>query len=428
MANEENKTKAKLDKLESVLGDFYSEQENFKEEKPENPKQEKKSFKTSEVVILLIITLLASLFMGGFVAYKLLISSSEKLDSELKEFINNYEYITDNYNGSVDKKQLIDAAIEGMLEKLDKNSVYLDSDSSKNFNTMLDGGYSGLGIQIYDEKENIVIYSVFENSPADKAGLKAGDIIKSINGKSLKGLTSEKVVNLVKKNSKKTITLVYERNGKESQVKINVGEVNIKSVVSKVFNKNDQKIGYIGIGIFASNSYTQFKEELKKLEKKNIDSLVIDLRGNSGGYLSISENIISLFLDTSHVIYQIQKDNDVVKHYSKGLGNRKYKIAVIIDGNSASASEVLASALQEQYGATLVGTKTYGKGTVQELQDLTDGNKYKLTTKNWLTSKGVWVEGKGIKPDVEVELDEKYFEKPNDDNDNQLQTALNELK
>lgn len=433
MAKETNETKDKLDKLEKVLEDF-SREETIEETKTEEvvnkaPKTKKGKlyFRTSEVVILLLITLVTSLLMGGFVSYKVLITNTEKLDSELKEFINNYEYITDNYNGKIDKKKLIDAAIEGMLEKLDKNSVYLDSDSSKNFNTMLDGSYNGLGIQIYKQEDKIIIYSVFEGSPADKAGLKEGDIIKKINNKSVDGLKSSDVVKLVKKNSKKPITLVYEREGVEKTAKINVGEVNLKSVDSETFEKNGKNIGYIGIGIFASNSYKQFKEELKKVENKDIDALVIDLRGNSGGYLYVAENIISLFLDTSHIIYQIQKDGDTTKHYSKGLSTKKYKVAILVDGNSASASEVLASALQEQYGAVLVGTKTYGKGSVQELQDLTDGNKYKLTTKNWLTSKGAWVEGKGIEPDVNVELDEKYFDDPKEDNDNQLQTAIGEL-
>ena len=427
MAKEENKTKQKIDKLKSVLGDFSYDEEKVIQSQPVD-RMNKKSFRTSEVVVLLLITLVTSLLMGGFFSYRLLVSNSEKLDIELKEFIKNYDYITDNYNGNVNKKELIDAAIEGMLKKLDKNSTYLDSEFSNNFDAILNGSYSGLGVQIYEENGKIVIENVFEQSPAAKSGLKSGDIIKKVNGKSIDGLTSEEVSKLIRKSKNNNITIGYERDGEEKTVKVKTGKVNIKSVDSKIYDIDSKKIGYINIGIFASNSYKQFKSELKKAEAKKIDSLIIDLRGNSGGYLSVSEDIISLFLDKSHVIYQIKKDDVVTKHYSKGLGIRKYKIIILVDGDSASASEILASALQEQYGAILVGTKTYGKGTVQELQDLTDGNKYKLTTKNWLTSKGLWVDGKGIEPNIYVELSEDYLNDPTDANDNQLQTALNELK
>ena len=140
-----------------------------------------------------------------------------------------------------------------------------------------------------------------------------------------------------------------------------------------------------------------------------------------------AENIISLFLDSSHPIYQIQKQGVTTKYYSKGKKDQKLKIAILVNGSSASASEILTSALMEQDGAIVIGEKTYGKGTVQELQDLTNGDKYKLTTKNWLTSKGNWIDQKGIEPNIKIELSDKYVKNPTEENDNQLQTALKEL-
>ena len=178
------------------------------------------------------------------------------------------------------------------------------------------------------------------------------------------------------------------------------------------------------MSIFANNTYEQFKKALSNLENENMNGLIIDLRSNSGGHLSSAEEIISLFLDSSHPIYQIKTKDSLNTYYSLGKETKKYKIVILIDKNSASASEVVTSALTEQYGAVTVGEKSYGKGTVQELQSLNDGEQYKLTTKSWLTSKGKVIDGKGIEPDYKVSLDEKYYDEPSFDNDNQLQKAI----
>ena len=151
------------------------------------------------------------------------------------------------------------------------------------------------------------------------------------------------------------------------------------------------------------------------------------MRENSGGHLTTAEDIISLFLDSTHPIYQIESKGKTRKYYSKGKKDKDMKIVLLVNGGSASASEVLTSALKEQLGSIVVGEKTYGKGTVQELQTLPSGGKYKLTTKKWLTSKGKVIDNKGIDPDVEVSLDDSYYKDPNDDNDNQLQKAILEV-
>ena len=393
MKKETRTTEEKINKLEGVIGTLSPLKE-------ENQKENNKhaTFKTKEVIILVIITMVVSLFLGALGMQKFMPISGSRIDSELSEFIKNYEYITKNYNGKIDKSEIIDSAINGMLSNLDNNSNYLDSEASKNFNILLEGKYSGIGIQVYNKDKNIIIYSVFEDSPADKAGLKAGDIITSVNGQSAENMTSEELAKIIKDNKSGEVSLTYKRDNKEKEIKLNIASVSINSVLNRTYEKSGKIVGYIGLGIFANNSYEQFKKALEKLEKKDIDSLIIDLRGNSGGYLYIAENIISLFVDSSHVIYKIEKDKDITSHYSKGNNTKKYKIIVLIDG----------------------------KGTVQELQNLKSGDKYKLTTKNWLTSKGVWVNEKGLTPDVKIELDEKYFDDPIEDNDNQLQKAIDE--
>ena len=387
-----------------------------------NKRKDIPTFKTKEVVFLLILTVVIALTMGGLVTYNLALKG-EKVDEELQKFIENYDFIVENYYGDVDKTKLIDSAIAGMLTTLDKNSAYV-GDEDTNFSIYLEGTYEGTGIQVYnDDDNNVVIYSVFEGSVASKAGLQAGDIIVKLNDKDTTNMKISDFSELVKK-QKGAFNITYKRADKEKSVKLSVDTVQLKSVFSKIIKKEDKKVGYIRVSIFANNTYEQFKNELQDLEDKNIDGLIIDLRGNSGGHLSAAEEIISLFLDSSHPIYQIKTKEDQKKYYSTGKETKKYKISILIDGNSASASEVVTSALMEQYGAKVVGEKSYGKGTVQELQTLPNGEQYKLTTKSWLTSKGKVVDGKGIKPDYEVSLDNKYFEELNDENDTQLQKAL----
>lgn len=380
------------------------------------------TFKTKEVVLLLVLTAIISLAMGGIVTYNIVLKG-EKVDDELQEFITNYDYIVDNYYGDVDKTELVDSAIAGMLSTLDKNSAYVGG-TDTNFSIYLEGTYEGTGIQVYnDDNGNIVVYSVFGGSPASKAGLKEDDIIIKVNDKDTTNMSIDEFSKLVKdQNGKFNIT--YKRGDSEKTVQLKVDTIEIQSVSSKVINKDNKKIGYIRTTIFANNTYEQFKKELDKLEDEGIDGLVIDLRGNSGGHLSSAEQIISLFLDSSHPIYQIKSKESKNIYYSTGKETKNYKISILIDGNSASASEVVTSALAEQYGAKTVGKKSYGKGTVQELQTLSDGDQYKLTTKSWLTSKGEVIDGKGIEPDYDVTLSDEYLENPTDENDDQLQKAI----
>lgn len=387
-----------------------------------NKKKNLPTFKTKEVVCLLLFTALIGLAMGGIVTYNVVLKG-EKVDDELQEFITNYDYIVDNYYGELDKTKLVDSAIAGMLSTLDKNSAYVGG-SDTNFSIYLEGTYEGTGIQVFnDENNNIVIYSVFEGTPASKAGLKAGDIIVKLNDKDTTNMSVSDFSDLVKK-QKDDFKLTYKRNDIEKTVNLKSDTVELKSVSSDVFEKNGKKIGYIRTTIFANNTDEQFKKELTRLENKKIDGLILDLRGNSGGHLVTAEQIISMFLDSSHPIYQIKSKENQSKFYSTGKETKNYKIAILIDGDSASASEVVTSALMEQYGAKVVGEKSYGKGTVQELQTLPNGEQYKLTTKSWLTSKGKVIDGKGIEPDYKVSLDDKYVENPSFDNDDQLQKAI----
>ncbi len=383
-------------------------------------------FKTIEVIFLLVITSIISIIVG----YMIKKPTESKIEDEyLEKIMNNYQYIVDNYYDDIDKEKLVSGAIDGMINSLgDDHSQLMTQESSSSFYINLEGTYEGIGVEIYNNDNNdIVVLGIIKDSPASKAGLKPGDIIKKIDDKDLTNTQVSVLTKYVQDNKKASYKLVIVRDGVEQNITIERSMITIKSVLSKTFERNGKKIGYIYMSVFANATSKQFSDALKELENANIDALIIDVRNNSGGHLTTAVSVISNFLNGKNVIYQIEKDGNRTKFYSEGKVNKKYPIVVLQNGDSASASELLASSLKESYGATIIGTKSYGKGTVQEVVDLDNGDKYKFTTKKWLTPNGNFINKVGIKPDVEVELDEKYFETPTDENDNQLQTAIDYL-
>ncbi len=386
----------------------------------------KNSFTTSEVIFLVIVTCIVSLLMGFIISKNNQKKSYGVKDKNLQEFIENYNYVIDNYYEKIDTKKLLDNAFSGMLSSLDDGYSYLiEEDESNTFNIQLNGKYNGIGVEVVTiENGDTLIYRVFDGTPAKKAGLKEGDIIKEIDDKSFSGKQASDIADYIKNETKDKFKIKIVRDKKEKIIEVNKGNVTIKSINSEIYKKNDKKIGYIYIEIFSTVAYQQFKEELEKLEKEDIDSLIIDVRDNTGGHLTTAVKIMSLFLDSKHVIYQTETKTKKEKFYSVGKETKKYPIVVIQNKNSASASEMLSATLKEEYGAKIVGEYSYGKGTVQELMDLSSGAQYKITTKKWLTPKGNWINDVGVKPDYEVSLSEKYKKEPTKENDNQLNKAL----
>lgn len=388
-------------------------------------------FSIKEVVVLLVITAFVSLITGFAVANRLLKDNKtikeENLNENLETFVKNYNYIIDNYYGEYDEQKLLDAALAGVLDALgDPHTVYIDESSVDNFNIQLKGNYTGLGIEIYNDDNEIIISKVFTNSPAAKAGLQANDHILKINDQDVAGMKTKEFVNIVKSNEN-NFKLLIKRDDEVKEISVEKQDVIIDSVSSKTYNKNGKNIGYLEISIFADNTYSQFKENLEDLEKSEIDSLIIDVRNNTGGHLTSVENIISLFLDSSHIIYKMEDSSGVKEYYSTGKETKTYPIVVLTNSSSASASEILTAALKEEYGAKSVGKKTYGKGSAQELRTLPDGTQYKITTHKWLTPKGNSIDGVGVDVDRDIELSEQYLKNPIEDNDNQLQEALKML-
>lgn len=341
-----------------------------------------------------------------------------------------YDTIMSEYYKDVDSDKLIEGAINGMLESLDdEHTMYFDKKSKEEFDSELSGNYYGIGAQIQlTSDETIKITKVFDNSPAKKAGLKEEDVFVSVDGTSVKGKSATEVANMLKSDSVKTSTIVVKRNDKELTFKVTKENITLFSVSSEMLDNNGKNVGYLSVSIFGQKTYSQFKDALTKLEKQDIDSLIIDLRGNTGGYLSTVTNMLEEFIDKGNVIYQIQSSSGVKQYKTVKASEKKYKIVVLIDGGSASASEIMSAAMKEVYGATLVGQTTYGKGTVQTTKNLSNGSMIKYTIEKWLTPSGKNIDKEGIKPDYEVELGDSYKNNPTKENDAQLQKALDLLK
>lgn len=388
------------------------------------------SFKTPEVIFLVLITCLISFVMGMNINKKTnpSIEQNSINDAELTEFIKNYRYILENYYDDVDKKTLLDGATEGMIQKLgDEFSTVISDEDTNNFNIQLEGTYEGIGIEVInDENKNIVIYNVISDSPAEKAGLKSGDIILTVNDQDFIHKDSSKLSEYIQNANTKKFKIRIKRGTTEKEYRLEKKRITLKSVTSEYIEKDQKKIGYIYISLFANETYNQFKKELKKLEDKKIDTLILDVRDNTGGHLTTVAKMLSLFLDKSHVIYQTQTKNNTKKFYSDGNQTKQYKIIVLQNENSASASELLSASLKEEYHATIIGTTSYGKGTVQELIETGSGKEYKFTTKKWLTPKGNWIHQKGVEPTIKIELSEEYKKNPKKENDNQYNKAIEE--
>ena len=400
---------------------------NTDQEKNKKSKRNKNSYSFEEVFIIMIISLVIGFFtcfslnriLYGNYDYKI-------ISKDLKKFISAYQTVIKNYPKELDKEKLVENAIEGMLNSIgDKYTTYNDIENTNSFNETVSGTYEGIGCLVSTTEDGIKVIEVFEDSPASKASLKEGDIIKEIDNEDFTSKTSSDMSEYVKNTTNKEIKLLIVRDGEEKEIKIKRKKVEMPTVTGKVYEVENKKIGYIDISIFSSVTDKQFKEKIKSLEKEDIKGLVIDVRDNSGGYLNVVTNISNIILEKGKTIYKIEKSkNNVNEKKDTTKEKRTYPIAIIVNSSSASASEILASAIKESYGGFVVGTNTYGKGTVQQTMKLEDGSMIKYTIENWLTPNGNWINEVGVTPTNYVELEETYYENPIPENDNQLQESL----
>lgn len=387
-------------------------------------------FSIFEVIIVTFISIIFGIIVGYILTYTSTPIKAIKSDRNLEEIISTYNTLKDNYYDDVDEDSLADNAIKGMVSSLDDSySSFMDNKTTESFNESVDGYFVGIGVTIMYSDEYNQIIKVDEDGPGDKAGLKVNDIILSVDGKSVKGVYGEELTSLIKGKSGTKVKIKIKRGETTKTITVKRGIIEIENVTSHLLEENGKKIGYINVDIFASNTYKQFKKNLNRMEKKKAEALIIDLRDNPGGHLSQTRDILSMFFDKKTVLYELKNKNKVSKIYSSSNEKRNYPIVILVNGNSASASEVMASCFKDNYkNVTVVGTKTYGKGTVQQTIKLSSGTSFKYTTEKWLTSKGKSIEGVGLNPDINVELEQSYYSNPTYENDLQIQTAVEILK
>ncbi len=390
--------------------------------------KEKTTYTFKEVFIIMII----SLVIGFFTCFSLnkILSGGKNyrlLSKDLNKFVDAYQTVLKNYPDKLDTSKLVESAIEGMMSSIgDKYTTYNDVDGATTFNETVSGTYEGIGCLVTTNENGIQIIEVFDDSPASKAGLKEKDIIKKIDGQDFSDKTSSDMANYIKELEKKEVKITIQRDNEEKEVKLKRQKLEVPTVTTEVYEKNNKKIGYIDISIFSSVTDKQFKEKLKELEKKDIDGLIIDVRDNNGGYLNVVTNIASSLLKKGDIIYKLEKSTKKVETKKDTTKEKRtYPISILVNASSASASEILASAIKESYKGFVVGTNTYGKGTVQQTMNLEDGSMIKYTIENWLTPNGNWINEIGVTPTNIIELDESYYQNPIPENDNQLQEAIN---
>ncbi|MDQ0857270.1 S41 family peptidase [Bacillus sp. V2I10] len=317
-----------------------------------------------------------------------------------------YDLISSKYVEEVDEEELLEGAIQGMLTTLDDPySVYMDKETAKQFSDSLDSSFEGIGAEVGMDGGKIIIVSPFKNSPAEKAGLQPNDQVISIDGEPVVGSDLNDTVLKIRGKKGTKVKIEVLRTGSKEKLSFDVtrDEIPIETVFSSVKTKGKSKYGYIEITSFSEDTANDFTEELTKLEQKNIKGLVIDVRGNPGGYLQSVEEILKQFVTKDQPYIQIEERNGDKKRYFSNLTQKKdYPVTVLIDKGSASASEILAGALKEAGKYEIIGETSFGKGTVQQAVPMGDGSNIKLTLYKWLTPEGNWIHKKGVEPTIKV--------------------------
>ena len=323
--------------------------------------------------------------------------------AEFTKLYDAYDLLKLKYYTEFDEDLAVNGAINGLLESLgDPYSDYMTVEESEAFNESLSSSFQGIGAEVQERNGYIMVVSPIKNSPAERAGILPKDIILNVDNESIKGMSVNEAVQLIRGQKGTDVTLTIQREGVEAPFEMTITRDDIP--VETVYGTLDEnKIAHIQITSFSFETYNELTDILADFESQGMRGIVLDVRQNPGGSLKTAIDISNLFIDKGKNILQVQDGKGEPIVY-KADGGKKYKqpMIVLIDEGSASASEILAGALQESQNVQLVGVTTFGKGTVQEVLEQKDGSTIKLTTGRWLTANGNWINEKGIEPTVEV--------------------------
>lgn len=388
-------------------------------------------------ILVLIIFILAFMLFSRYIYGNRYISDKNKLKDieitseegkKLKNTFNLLNKVIDKsflYPDKRNKEKQMIGAIKGYVAGLgDEYTQYFTGKEFKEFLSDLDGKFVGIGVAMQKTEKGAELVKVFENSPAEKSGIKNGDILIKVDGKAVEELSVDQIANLVRGKEGTEVKITILNKDGEKDLKVKRDNIKIKYVSGKMLEKG---IGYIKIDQFGDDAYKMFKEEYDKLIKEGMNRLIIDLRGNTGGELRNAENIIEMFLEKGKLMYSTRnKSGYKVEEKTAKPGNENIKLIILGDRYSASASELLIGALVDNKRAKLVGENTFGKGVIQEMKPLPTGDFLKLTVEEYLRPNGDKIHKKGVKPDYEIKLDVKRYTEKKEDN--QLEKALEVIK
>ncbi len=336
-----------------------------------------------------------------------------------------YGDLKGSFDGQLDTQKLNDGLKEGLVKAAgDPYTEYLTQEENKEFNEQLSGSFEGIGAELNKKEEAIVVVSPIAGFPAEKAGLKSGDIVSKINGESAYDLSLTEAVKKIRGPKGTNVKLEVIRDGKPVELEITRDQISTPSVKWEVTGDN---IGVITISRFGEDTASLTKQAAGELRAKNVKGVVLDMRGNPGGLLEAAVSISSQWLPKGKMVLQEKRNDVVVKTYNASGGAQLEGVptVVLIDNGSASASEITAGALKDNGAATIIGTKSYGKGSVQELRELNGGGVLKVTIARWFTPNGRNIDKEGIEPDQKVEIkDEDITAK----RDPQKDAAISKLK
>ncbi|GAE95188.1 carboxyl-terminal protease [Gracilibacillus boraciitolerans JCM 21714] len=328
-----------------------------------------------------------------------------------------FSIIKENYVEDVEESQLIEGAIQGMLSSLeDPYSVYMDQETMEQFNEQIESSFEGIGAEVSMKEDNVTIVAPpIKDSPAEKAGLKPNDQVLSVDGESIDGLDLYEAVNKIRGEKGSKVVLEINRPGVEETLEIEItrDSIPLETVYVETKEQNGKLIGIIELTSFSENTANDFKKELTDLEEQGIDGLVIDVRGNPGGLLQSIEKILKEFIPEDTPYLQIEDPSGKKTRYFSDLKTGKtYPVVTLINEGSASASEILAAALNEGLDYDIVGETSFGKGTVQQTVSMGDGSTIKITRFKWLTPEGNSIHEVGVKPTIEQKMPDYYYTNP----------------
>ncbi len=364
---------------------------------------------TLNTLLLAVLTVFIAAFILGTRANDLLAymgGQNRDLPNDLQysQLEQVYDKLREKYDGKLDASQLLQGAKKGLVEAAgDPYSVYFTKDEAQQFMNDLEGTFSGIGAELDKRDGQLLITATLDDSPAQKSGLMANDAIIKVNDQDTSSWSIEKAVSEIRGEKGTTVKLSIVRDQELKDVSIVRDAIVSPSVKYEVTSNN---VGYLRISRFAeSDTVALATKAAEEFKQKNVKGVVLDLRGNGGGYLDSAQKISSLWLNGSMVV-QEKRDGRVTETLYAGSDAplKGVKTVVLVDGGSASASEIVAGALHDNQAAQLVGLKTFGKGSVQEIVDLPDGSKLKVTVAKWFTPNGKNISEEGIAPDIEVKI------------------------